>query len=333
MNQNVKKIMDKAIRAIKKYQKFMVTTHCNPEGDALGSSLALALFLKQLGKNARVVIHDPIPYFLEFLPEKNVIFQSPAINERFDVICVCDCGDIARTGYFKNPGTGEKINYPASEVINIDHHVTNTNFGTINWIEGEAGATGEMIYDLIHAMKGVITPEIAAAIYTTIITETGSFHYSNTTPKMFRIAAECAEKGIDVNLIARGIFDTSSKGRLTLLAKVLNTLEVSHDGKIAVVSVTGEMFKQTGTTAEDTESFISFPRSIAGVEVAVLFRENNPAEYKVSLRAQEDLDVSQIAESFGGGGHKKAAGCTIQGILPEVKKKVLQAVEKRIKRS
>ncbi|MBI1820509.1 MAG: hypothetical protein HYR79_02255 [Nitrospirae bacterium] len=188
-----------------------------------------------------------------------------------------------------------------------------------------------MIYDLIHAMNGTITPEIATAIYTTVITETGSFHYSNTTPKMFKIASECAEKGIDVNLIACGIFDTSSKGRLTLLAKVLETLEVSKEGKVATVFVTGDMFKKTETTAEDTENFISFPRSINGVEVAILFRENNPKEYKVSLRAQKDLDVSEIAESFGGGGHKKAAGCTIQGTLSEVKEKVLQAVGKRIK--
>ena len=309
----------------------MVTTHCNPEGDALGSSLALALFLKQLGKNARVVIHDPIPYFLEFLPEKNIIFQSETINERFDVICVCDCGDIARTGYFKNPAPGEKINAPAAEVINIDHYVTNKNFGTVNWIEGEASATGEMIYDLIHAMKGTITPEIATAIYTAVITETGSFHYSNTTPKMFKIASECAEKGIDVNLIARGIFDTSSKGRLALLAKVLETLEISNEGKVANVFVTIDMFKKTETTAEDTEDFISFPRSVKGVEVAILFRENNPKEVKVSLRAQQDLDVSEIAGLFGGGGHKKAAGCSVQGSLPQVKQEVLQAIEKRIK--
>ena len=325
--------MDKVIQAIQKYQNFMVTTHCNPEGDALGSSLALALFLKQLGKNAKVVIHDPIPYFLEFLPEKHLVFQSPAIHSTFDVICVCDCGDIARTGYFKNPAPGEKIKYPAAEVINIDHHVTNTRFGTINWIEGEASASGEMVYDLIHAMKGTITQAIATAIYTTVITETGSFHYSNTTPKMFKIASECAEKGIDVNLIARGIFDTSSKGRLTLLAKVLNSLEVSQDGKIATVSVSGEMFKQTETTAEDTENFVSYPRSIKGVEVAILFRENSPKEYKVSLRAQKELDVSEVAGSFGGGGHKKAAGCTIQGNLSEVKQKVLQAVEKKLGRS
>lgn len=326
-------MMNKVIEVINKNQNFMVTTHTNPEGDALGSSLALALFLKQLGKNARVVTKDPIPYFLEFFPEKSMIFQSPAIQEKYDVICVCDCGDIARTGYFKNPLQGEKIPYPSTEVINIDHHVTNKGFGTVNWIEGEASATGEMIYDLIHAMKGTITPAIATAIYTTVITETGSFHYSNTTPKMFMIASECASKGIDVNQIAKGIFDTSSKGRLALLGKVLETLEVSSDGKVASVSVAGEMFKKTGTTSEDTESFVNYPRSIKGVDVAVLFREVSLTEYKVSLRAQQNLDVSEIAESFGGGGHKKAAGCTIQGSLKEVREKVFQAIGKRMTRS
>ncbi|MBI3606317.1 MAG: bifunctional oligoribonuclease/PAP phosphatase NrnA [Nitrospirae bacterium] len=323
-------MMNKAIQAIQKNQTFMVTTHCNPEGDALGSSLALALFLNQLGKKARVVIKDPIPYFLDFLPEKGLITQSSAIPGRFDIICVCDCGDIERTGYFKNPGPGEKIDYPAGEVINMDHHVTNTNFGTINWIEGEASATGEMVYDLIHAMKGSITPAIATAIYTTIITETGSFHYSNTTPKMFKIAAECAETGIDINLIARGIYDTSSEGRLALLGMVLNTLEVSHSGKIAHISVTGEMFKKTGTSPEDTENFVSFPRSIKGVEAAILFRENSPTEYKISLRSQTALDVSEVAHSFGGGGHRKAAGCTVQGALADVKKKVIQALGKKL---
>jgi phosphoesterase RecJ-like protein len=326
-------MMNKVIEIINKHQNFMVTTHTNPEGDALGSSLALALFLNQLGKKSKVVTRDPVPYFLDFLPEKGMIFQSPEIQEKFDVICVCDCGDIARTGYFRNPLPGEKIPYPSTEVINIDHHVTNKGFGTVNWIEGEASATGEMIYDLIHAMKGTITPSIATAIYTTVITETGSFHYSNTTPKMFMIASECASKGIDVSQIAKGIFDTSSKGRLALLGKVLETLDVSSDGKVASVSVTGEMFKQTETTAEDTESFVNYPRSIKGVEVAVLFREVSLTEYKISLRAQQNLDVSEIAESFGGGGHKKAAGCTIPGTLKEVKEKVFHTVGKRMIRS
>ncbi|MBI3595262.1 MAG: bifunctional oligoribonuclease/PAP phosphatase NrnA [Nitrospirae bacterium] len=326
-------MINQAIEVIKRHQNFMVTTHMSPEGDALGSSLALALFLKQLGKNAKVVIRDPIPYFLEFLPEKNMIYQSPAIEGQYDVICVCDCGDVARTGYFKNPAPGQKIPYPSKEVINIDHHVTNKGFGTVNWIEGEASATGEMIYDLIVALKGTLTPSIATAIYTTVITETGSFHYSNTTEKMFKIAAECVSKGIDVNQIAKGIFDTSSKSRLALLGKVLESLDVSSDGRIASVSVAGAMFKQTGTTAEDTENFVNYPRSIKGVEVAILFREVNPAEYKVSLRAQKALDVSEIAESFGGGGHKKAAGCTVQGSLKEVREKVMKAIETRMFRS
>ncbi|MFI5304634.1 MAG: bifunctional oligoribonuclease/PAP phosphatase NrnA [Nitrospiria bacterium] len=326
-------MINQVIEIIKRNQNFMVTTHTSPEGDALGSSLALVLLLNQLGKSAKVIIRDPIPYFLEFLPEKHLIIQSHSIKEKYDVICVCDCGDIARTGYFKNPRPGEKIPYPAKNVINIDHHVTNKGFGTMNWIDGEASATGEMIFDLIGAMKGTLTPSIATAIYTTVITETGSFHYSNTTPKMFKIAAECASKGIDVNHIAKGIFDTSSKGRLALLGKVLETLYVRSDGKVASVDVVLSMYKQTGTSAEDTESFVNYPRSIKGVEVAVLFREVGATEYKVSLRAQNDLDVSEIAEMFGGGGHKKAAGCTIPGTLIEVKEKVFSSIDKRMSRS
>lgn len=320
--------LKKVIETIQKNRSFVVTTHCNPEGDALGSSLALALFLRQIGKEARVVTKDPIPYFLQFLPEKGLISRSSDLGSGFDVLCVCDCGDIERTGYFKNPAPGEKINYPCREVINIDHHVTNKNFGTVNWIEGEASATGEMIYDLVTAMKGQIDRSIATAIYTTIITETGSFHYSNTTPKIFQIASDCAKKGIDVNAIAQGLFDTSSKGRLELLAMVLSTLDLFAEGRAASVTVTEEMFRKTGTTAEDTENFVGYPRSMNGVEVAVLFRENSSKECKISLRSQKDVDVSAIAESFGGGGHRKAAGCTIKGTLPEAKKKIRAVVEK-----
>jgi phosphoesterase RecJ-like protein len=315
------KEIEKVIKEIQNRRSFLVTAHVNPEADAMGSSLALAWSLRKLGKQAQVINRDPIPKILSFLPHQGILTQTAQITSPPDALFVLDCGDIERTGFFDGRTP------PDFPVINIDHHVTNKNFGTVNWVDPDAAATAELIHDLDRAMGIELTPEISICLYTAILSETGFFAYSNTSPKVLKIAADLIERGVDPWMVAQKVRENSI-GRLHLLGGLLLRLEQTQDGKIAWISVTQEDFKKTGTTAEDTEEFVGYPRTLKGVEVAILFREVDPNTCKVSFRSRDRVDVAALAQQFGGGGHKKAAGCTVKGSLKEVQTRVVQAVKK-----
>ncbi|MEK7280165.1 MAG: bifunctional oligoribonuclease/PAP phosphatase NrnA, partial [Nitrospirota bacterium] len=229
-------------------------------------------------------------------------------------------GDIERTNLFKDAPPSVPL------VINIDHHVTNTRFGHINWVEESASATGELIYYLIERLGLRITPDIATCLYTTLLTETGNFNYSNTSSKVLRIAADLVEAGADPWKIAMSLGENSPE-RLRLLGELLINIEKSRDGKIAWFTITNALFERTKTSAEDTENLINYPRSLVGVEVALLFREVSPDSYKVSLRSKGHVNVAEIATKFAGGGHKNAAGCLVKGRLDIVKDLVIGAIE------
>ena len=317
----MKKEIEKVIKEIRDRQSFFITAHVNPEADAMGSSLALAWSLRQIGKKAQVVSHDPLPKFLSFLPHKDILTQMPRIASPPDALFVLDCGDIERTGFF------DGASRPSFPVINIDHHITNKQFGTVNWVDPGAAATAELIYDLDRDLGIDLTPEIAICLYTALLSETGFFAYSNTSPKVFKIAAELLERGVDPWAVAQKVRENSI-GRLHLLGELLLGLQQTEDGKIAWVAVTQDHFKRTGTTAEDLEEFVGYPRSLKGVEVALLFREVDTETTKVSFRSRDRVDVAVLAQQFGGGGHQKAAGCTIKSGLKEVQTRVIQAVKK-----
>ncbi len=312
--------LEQVTEAVRKHRQFVVSTHINPEGDALGSALALALLLRQQGKEAQVITRDPVPPSLDFLPYQGIQTTVPELTGSYEVFVTVDCGDLERTALGKNG----KV--PASLVINIDHHLTNRGFGQINWIDPDAAATGEMIYRLARRWKADLTPEIALCLYTALVTETGSFRYSNTSAELFRIAAELADRGVEPWVVAHRVYERNSRGRLALLGEILRGLEVAPDGRVAWVVLTQEMFRRTGTGPDDTEELVNYPRSVDGVEVAVLFRENPDGNYKISLRSKDRADVAQVAGQFGGGGHRKAAGCTIEGPLDRAKARVLRAV-------
>jgi len=313
--------IQKVIKEIHDRRSFSVTAHVNPEADAMGSSLALAWSLRQLGKQAQVVSQDPLPKILAFLPHEGILTQMTEIQAPPDALFVLDCGDIERTGFFD----GQKR--PSFPVINIDHHVTNKQFGTVNWVDPDAAATAELIYDLDLELGVDLTPEIAICLYTALVSETGFFAYSNTSPKVLRIAAELIDLGVDPWTVAQKLRE-NSMGRLHLLGELLLGLQQTPDGKIAWVTVTQDHFKKTGTTAEDLEEFVGYPRSLKGVEVALLIREINLETCKVSFRSRDRVDVAALAQQFGGGGHQKAAGCTIKGGLKEVEARVIQVVKK-----
>lgn len=310
------------VSVLQEKQSFLITGHVSPEGDAIGSGMALALALRGMGKKAEVINRDPIPQQLLFLPHEGLFSRNQAITQSVDALIVVDSGSFERTGY-----TGP---FSIPTIVNIDHHITNPSYGDINWVVPTAMATGEMIYDLLKAMEVRFTPSIATCIYTSLITETGSFRYVNTTSRALQIAGEMIEKGADPFRIATALFEANTSGRLKLLAEVLTKMEVSPDHRIAWIQVSQAQLRKTGTTLEDTEDFVTYPRSIEGVEVAVFFREVGPEQYKISFRSQGKVDVALLAKRWGGGGHIYAAGCTRFGAWEKVRGAILASVQEAI---
>lgn len=301
-------------------QRFLISSHVNPEGDAIGSVLALSLALKELGKEVEVLNQDPTPEVLTFLPGAGSILHRAPENRQFDVAFALDCGDRERLG--EEFARVKEI----GRIINIDHHVSNDLFGDINVVDPAASSTAEMIHDLLRRIPAKMTPEVAENIYVGILTDTGSFHYSNTSPKTFAVARACLLAGVDAWRVAERVYENQPLARLRLLPLVLGTLEVAEGGRVSSVVISQRMMDETAASPAMTEDFINFPRSLKRVEVALLFRELSPEQYRVSLRSRGSVDAARIAQEFRGGGHPKAAGCTVEGSLAEVKTKVLERV-------
>jgi len=311
--------LEDIIAELKRCHSILISVHISPDGDALGSQLALMFALKKLNKTVTVHNLDPVPEIYRFLPFAETIKTGRPVTGRYDAYVVLD-SDPPRTGLFDDA-------YPADTLINLDHHVTNRSAWRHTWLDTAATATGEMVYKLIQRLGVPIDRDIALCLYTAIFTDTGSFRYSNTTPESMRISATLLEAGADPWIVTENVYESFAFRRLKLLGSVLSGIERSKDGKIAWVVVTNELYDQTGTKAEDTDNFVNFVRSIKGVEAAVLFRQTGPAQYKVSLRSKGRVDLSELARLFGGGGHKNAAGCVVNGVIEEVKMRVISELE------
>jgi phosphoesterase RecJ-like protein len=313
-------ILNKISDLLRQEKCFLIASHENPEGDAIGSVLALGLALRGLGKTVTMLNQDPVPDTLLFLPQSGEIIHQVPPHDRFDVALTLDCGDRKRLGEVFN-----KLDQVGT-LINVDHHISNTQFGDVNLVDPQASSTAEIVYDLLRGISAKITPAIAENIYAGILTDTGSFHYSNTTAKTFSVARACILAGVNPWRVAEYNYETQPLARLRLLPLVLGTLATEEGGRISSVVVSQEMLAKTGATAALTEDFINYPRSVKGTEVALLFREINLEKYRVSFRSRGRIDVSRISQLFQGGGHPNAAGCTIDGTLQEVKGKVLAQV-------
>lgn len=310
----------KILTEIESGNSFLVTTHECPDGDAVGSTMALASFLLALGKEVTIYYCDPLPENYRFLPlADSVVYAVP--DRPYDVCFVLDAGTLQRAGE-------EICSFGRfGKVINIDHHPYGEQFGALNLIDPGASATGAIIYRIIKEAGHPIDYNVALCIYIAIVTDTGSFRYSNADPEAFRISGELVELGINPWLVAEKLYESQPRKRLELLALVLSTLTVSEKGDFASVTVTLDMYAKTGTTAEYTDGFINYPRSIRGVEVAVLFREVKHEVFKVGFRSKGKVNVSALAAAFSGGGHHNAAGCTVFGPLEEVRKNVFSYLE------
>lgn len=308
------------IKEIRTNGSFLITTHENPDGDAVGSSLALAGYLRRLGKDVTIHFCDPVPDLYAFLPLAEEVTQT--IPDRdYDICFVLDVGEFRRAG--KKIAECKRI----KKFINIDHHLTSDNFGSINYIDPKAAATGILVHRIITGAGDVVGYETALCLYTAIITDTGSFRYSNANPEAFAIAGELVSTGINTWSIAEKLYESQPRERLELLALTLSTLTISPRGDYATITVTLDMYNKTGASAELTDGFVNYPRSIRGVEVSVFFREINPGLFKVGFRSKGKIDVSRIAAAFGGGGHHNAAGATMNGSLEEIKAKLFSHLE------
>ena len=311
------------IDAFAQAESIMLTTHCNPDGDGIGSQLALYDALTGLGK--RVVMHnrDGVPRIYTFLEHANQVGRGdwPAAQDTPDLIVSLDCGSFNRLGMPAELAEGKLL-------INIDHHASNKEFGAINVIDRRYCATGAMIYDLLLAMNTSFTPAIASAIYTAVLTDTSRFRLANATSDVYRLAANLIDAGAEPWPISVAVYESHTLGGLNILKLCLDTLELSDGGRSGWIHVDREMYEKAGANVEDTEGLIDHVRSIDGVEVAVLIRchESDGNRWKVNFRAKTYADVGALASRLGGGGHKHAAGCVLQGEFSEVREKVRQAV-------
>ena len=318
---NLSNILD----LIKANRSFLIVSHENPDCDALGSTIAMALVLRGLGKDVIMYNTDGVPEYLRFLPEWSGVADSlDCITDDVEVVMLLDCADISRPGKeFEN-----LILKKDFTLAFIDHHATNGASSEYSLVDEDAASTGVLLYGMIKRMEIPISPDVAECLFSTIVGDTGSFRYSNTSSGTFTIAAELVDCGADPEKISRFIYDNEPLRKVMLRTLAMNTLEVT--GKIAFLHVSSEMFEQTGTEKEHTEGLVSMARSIEGIEVAVFLRQESALGWKVSLRSKEYVDVARIAGRYGGGGHRRAAGCVISAPLATVKRKLRSSIQEVI---
>jgi len=319
--------LEKIILEIRKRNNFLITTHVNPEGDALGSVLAFSRLLISLGKKAYIYNEDKVPYGYEFLPgvEQIRLYKQNIRNIDFDCFVALDCSDLKRTGEVY------RLNKENKPVINIDHHISNTGFGDFNWINPKASSACQMVYELYGKIGVNIDKETALLLYVGIVTDTGSFRYSNTDSSTHLVVADLLRYGLDIVNIFRNLYCNVPFGDMQLLIKSLGGIRRCHQGKIVWVEIKEEVLKKCRQIHADFSDYVlSFLRMIKDAEVAVLLKENLGVknEVRINFRSQGDLDVNAVAAFFGGGGHKTASGCTLKGNITRIRKQVIGKIEK-----
>jgi bifunctional oligoribonuclease and PAP phosphatase NrnA len=307
--------------AIRRRQRFVITSHVRPDGDAIGSSLAMAYALRELGKDVRVVFRDAPPGPLQVFPGVSDIEVAARVDDPGDAVIVMESGDLKRTGV-----EGLERGF----VINIDHHLGNSMYGSLNWFDLSAAACGEMVFDLVKELGVPLTREIATHIYVAILTDTGSFHYSSISPRTFDICRQCVEAGVDPPAVARSIFDSNNLGRLKLFGAVLSKMELDATGRLATVYVDQRLAQDCGGTYEDTEGLINLPLTVKEIQAVVFFKEHGPDDWRISMRSKGEVDINAVAKQFGGGGHKNASGCSASGAIADLKKTFRELITRAI---
>jgi len=303
----------------------LLASHSDPDGDAVGSLLALGIAIGRRSQKTTIYNASPIPAVYRFLPSVERIVRHIKKANAYDLALIMDCGDLPRIGEASTTVSQIPV------VINIDHHISNTGFGDIQLIDPLACSTAEIVYRLIKALDVPLNKAIATSLYTGILTDTGSFRFSSTNQAAFAISQEMTELGVEPHDVAQHVYGTYSLGRIKLLNLALDSIEISENGKLSIMTVTGAMFAETGTHPEDVDGMINYARRIEDVKVAALIQEqqngnshsNSHCRYHVSLRSDGTVDVAAIAGSFGGGGHASAAGFQIEATLTELKSDII----------
>src|SRR5882757_3769856 len=280
-------MLSQVVELIEAKHRFAITSHIRPDGDGLGSSLGLYWLLRALDKDPEVIMRDPVPHSYRSLPGAANIRITPAIDKPYDAVFVIECSDVDRPGL---------VDLEKQVVVNIDHHSTSALFGTINWIDATASACGEMIYNLAKALGVRVTKEIAECCYTALITDTGSFHYSNTTERTFKVASELLRTGVKPAKTAEAVFASYPWSRIQLMGAVLSTARRDATGRIACLRHSLEMQASAHASDEDADGFVNYPLTVAEVEAVALLKESAPETYRTSLRSKGDVNVARVAE-------------------------------------
>jgi len=305
---------------IDRHRIFLITSHERLDGDALGSELALFHMLRGLGKEVTVYNQDRTPENFLFLAGSEGIVRELPPLERFEVAFILDCSELKRIGK-ESARVGLIPN-----LVNIDHHVSNGGFCDVRLIDSEASSTGELIFRLVRDMGLALTGAMATCLYTAILTDTGGFRYGNTRRDALMAAAELVDGGAVPQWISENVYEADPPARIRLLAAVLPTLTFDEGGRVGSLAVTQEALADAGALSEHIEGFVDLPRSIRGVVISILYAELSDGGFKLSLRSKGNINVERVARAFGGGGHVNAAGCRVDGELPEVRRRVIEAI-------
>ena len=310
-------ILDDIATIVERGKRFFLASHKDPDGDAIGSLLALGEALMLSGKDVVLFNEGPIADSMAFLAGSEKIVDRFNPESEFDALFVLDCGTLERLGEISSDICNLK------PLINIDHHENNSQFGDVNFVDTNSSSVGEIIYRLIQVADLPMSKNIAEDLFVAIQTDTGSFRYENTTKEAFTIAAEMVEWGINPWKISRKVMDEYSLKKLRLLELTLQTIEIFHEGKVGLITITQQMFSKAKADNFDSERFVDYPRSISGVEIGVLIKELGKDYYRFSLRSNDWVNVADLAYHFGGGGHQKAAAFTRYGSLDSIKQEFL----------
>lgn len=321
--------LKKVIASLKKNNSFLVTSHISLEGDALGSELAIYRLLMKLGKRAIVVNEDGLPYGYDFLPDLDKLHIRSRVPQslKFDCFLAVDCSDLNRMGGVY------KLNNEKKPVVNIDHHISNSKFGDINWVEPGASSSSEMVYKLYKALKVPLDKDSATLLYTGMLTDTGSFHYPNTSSFTHKAVSDLLKYKLDISTIYKSVYEDIPFRDLKLLAQLLPCVKLFAKGRLACCVIRGGVLKKKKLSFDLTEHVLSYARSIKGVEVVALLKQNfgRKGEVRVNLRSQGKVDVNRIAAYFGGGGHKTASGATLRGNIETIRRKVIRKIEESLR--
>ena len=303
---------------IQRRRHFLITSHARPDGDAVGSAIALGQILRALGKRVDVVLHDPVPVIYKGLPFAETVIHASEARE-YDAAIILECDNIHRT---RLQGLEGKF------LINIDHHASSKPFANVNWIDANASSVAEMIFRLAQALTVEITPEIATCLYTAVLTDTGAFCYSPTNACTFELARNLVERGADPARIAQGVYFSSPIAKMKLLGVALSSLQ--REGVMTWMAVTRQDMDRFGALDEDCEGLVNYALGIAGIEVAVFFREVAQGRTRVSIRSKGGINVAPIAEKFGGGGHECASGFSVEGPANAAEERVLAELRRHM---